>query len=135
MTDHGSQPCTNEEAQERGVNMSGRELAGLGIRQVLAGVGHPQANGKLERPRGEIQRKLRVRGDGGGEEPARPACSWSGTATSGPTCRWIGRGRRHPRRRSRGRCPSREIVTDRQTGEEYNATWGGGANYFLDPIT
>ena len=30
----------------------------LGIRQILARVKHPQANGKLERIHGEIQRKL-----------------------------------------------------------------------------
>ncbi len=33
-------------------------LEALGIRQVLAGVRHPQTNGKVERLHGEIQRRL-----------------------------------------------------------------------------
>ncbi len=35
-----------------------KELVKLGIIQILAGVRHPQTNGKLERFHGEIQRKL-----------------------------------------------------------------------------
>lgn len=59
MTDHGAQFY----ASKRGSGGSGgsrfeRRLVELGIRQILAGVGHPQTNGKVERLHGEIQRKL-----------------------------------------------------------------------------
>ena len=59
MTDHGSQFYANEkEAAKRGVSGFEKRLVELGIRQILAGVRHPQTNGKLERLHGEIQRKL-----------------------------------------------------------------------------
>ena len=59
MTDHGAQFYANEkEAKARGESGFEKKLAGLGIRQILAGVGHPQTNGKVERLHGEIQRKL-----------------------------------------------------------------------------
>ena len=60
MTDHGSQFYANEsEARKRGRTEFERRLAELGIRHILAGVGHPQTNGKLERFHGEIQRKIK----------------------------------------------------------------------------
>ena len=60
MTDHGSQFYANEkeDAAKRGVSIFEERLAELGMRQILAGVRHPQTNGKLERLHGEIQRKL-----------------------------------------------------------------------------
>ena len=59
MTDHGSQFYANEkENAARGASRFEKRLVELGIRQVLAGVNHPQTNGKLERLHGEIQRKL-----------------------------------------------------------------------------
>ena len=59
MTDHGSQSCANEsEARKRGRTEFERRLAELGVRQILAGVGHPQTNGRLERFYGEIRRKI-----------------------------------------------------------------------------
>ncbi len=60
MTDHGSQSCASEsEARKRGRTESGRRLDELGVRHIPAGMGHPQTNGKLERFRGEIQRKIK----------------------------------------------------------------------------
>ena len=35
-----------------------KRLVELGIKQILAGVRHPQINGKLARPHGEIQHKM-----------------------------------------------------------------------------
>ncbi|MCE2498704.1 MAG: transposase [Nitrosopumilaceae archaeon] len=59
MTDHGAQFYANEkESRERGKSGFEKRLVELGIRQILAGVGHPQTNGKIERLHGEIQRKL-----------------------------------------------------------------------------
>ena len=59
MTDHGSQFYSNEkDSMERGASRFERRLVEMGIRQVLAGVNHPQTNGKVERLHGEIQRKL-----------------------------------------------------------------------------
>ena len=54
MTDHGSQFYSNA---ENGISEYEKRLADLGMRQILSG-GHPQANGKVERRHGEIQRKL-----------------------------------------------------------------------------
>ena len=60
LTDRGSQFYANEaETRERGESEFEKELARLGIRQILARAGHPQTNGKLERFHGEIQRKLK----------------------------------------------------------------------------
>jgi len=59
LTDHGSQFYANEKkGAERGQAKFEERLVELGIRQVLAGVNHPQTDGKLERLHGEIQRKL-----------------------------------------------------------------------------
>ena len=59
MTDHGSQFYANEkESRKRGVSEFEKKLVELDIRQILAGVRHPQTNGKLERLHGEIHRKL-----------------------------------------------------------------------------
>ncbi len=59
MTDHGSQFYANaSEAKKKGASAFEKRLVELDIRHILAGVGHPQTNGKLERLHGEIQRKL-----------------------------------------------------------------------------
>ena len=43
MTDHGTQFYANEkESQKRGAGKFEKRLVELGIRQILAGVGHPQ---------------------------------------------------------------------------------------------
>ena len=42
MTDHGSQFYANEEAMARGASTFEKRLVRMGIRQVLAGVNHPQ---------------------------------------------------------------------------------------------
>ena len=59
MTDRGSQfYATASEAKRKGASEFEKRLVELGIRQILAGVRHPQTNGKLERLHGELQRKL-----------------------------------------------------------------------------
>ena len=59
MTDHGPQFYANEkEAAKRGASGFGKRPVEPGIRQILAGVRHPQTNGKPERPHGGIRRKL-----------------------------------------------------------------------------
>ncbi len=55
MTDHGSQFYTNAaKAKQKGVSDFEKELAKYGNKQILAGVRHPQTDGKLERFHGEI---------------------------------------------------------------------------------
>ena len=59
MTDRGAQFYANAaEAKKRGASVFEKRLVEFGIRQILAGVRHPQANGKLDKMHGEIQRKL-----------------------------------------------------------------------------
>ena len=59
MTDRGSQFYANaSEAKKKGASVFEKRLVEFGIKQILAGVRHPQTNGKLERLHGEIQRKL-----------------------------------------------------------------------------
>ena len=59
MTDRGSQfYASASEAKKKGASVFEKRLVELGIKQILAGVRHPQTNGKLERLHGEIQRKM-----------------------------------------------------------------------------
>ena len=59
MTDHGSQFYANEKkGAKRGAIKFEKRLVELDIWQILAGVRHPQTNGKLKRLHGKIQRKL-----------------------------------------------------------------------------
>ena len=55
-----SQFYANEkkDSAKRGISIFEERLVELKIQQILAGVRHPQTNGKLERLHGEIQRKL-----------------------------------------------------------------------------
>ena len=48
MTDHGSQFYASAlEAKKKGASVFEKRLVELGIKQILAGVRHPQTNGKL----------------------------------------------------------------------------------------
>ena len=59
MTYRGAQFYSNEkEAAKNGASRFEKRLVELGIRKILAGINHPQTNGKLERLHVEIQRKL-----------------------------------------------------------------------------
>ena len=61
LADHGSQSCANEkESRKRGSAAFEKKLAELGIAHRLARADRPQTNGKLERSRGELQRKLPI---------------------------------------------------------------------------
>ena len=50
MTDHGSQFFANEsKVKKNRVSKFEQKLVELDIKQILAGIQHPQTNGKLER--------------------------------------------------------------------------------------
>lgn len=89
MTDHGSQFYANEaEARKRGESAYEKNLVELGIRQILAGVRHPQTNGKLERVHGEMQRKLHTFKDVAG--PPGTGCPiGGGVIETDPIARFI----------------------------------------------
>ena len=60
LTDHGSQfYASQSECKRKGTSQFEQEPVKLEIRHVMARVNRPQANGKLERFHGEIQRKQR----------------------------------------------------------------------------
>ena len=61
LIDHGTQLyASSGECKRKGVSAFERELVSLGIRHILARVGHLQTNDKLERFHGELQRKLHL---------------------------------------------------------------------------
>ena len=126
MTDHGSRSYANQkEAAGRGAGRFEKKLTELGIRQVLAGVRHPQTDGRLERLHGEIHCKLH-----GSKEVM--------TGKSGPidlSVRWYNYDRPHmspdwdrqetPAQAFARKMPEEgQAVTDGQTGEEYRANRG-----------
>ncbi len=123
MADHGSQSCANEKgARERGAGLSGREPAGPGMRQVLAGVGHPQTNGKPEGPRGETRRKLHGSGETmtGKSDPTGLFMEWHDNQRPHMSLDW--EGQETPAQAFARKMPEPgETTTDGQTGEEYNA--------------
>ena len=123
MTDRGSQFYANaSEAKKKGVSEFEKRLVSLGIRQILAGVRHPQTNGKLERLHGELQRKL----------PEFEAIMMRKSDPVDLFMRWYNHERPHmslgrggeetPAEAFVRKMPPRgEIVVDEQTGEEYRA--------------
>ena len=59
VTDRGTQFYANEsQYHKKGVSAFEDKLAELEIKHIVAGVRHPQTNGKIERFFGEVQRKL-----------------------------------------------------------------------------
>ena len=135
MTDHGSQFYANEaEARKRGESEYEKKMVELGIKQILAGVRHPQTNGKLERVHGELQRKLHTFNDVAG--PPGTGCPiGGGVIESDPIARfikWYNYDREHealnideletPAEAFRRKMPpDNEEVIDPETGEEYGA--------------
>ena len=123
MTDRGSQFYANaSEAKKKGVSEFEKRLVSLGIQQILAGVRHPQTNGKLERLHGELQRKL----------PEFEAIMMRKSDPVDLFMRWYNHERPHmslgrggeetPAEAFVRKMPPRgEIVVDEQTGEEYRA--------------
>ena len=89
MTDHGSQFYANEaEARKRGESEYEKKLVELDIKQILAGVRHPQTNGKPERVHGELRRKLHTFNDVAG--PPSTGCPMCGKVIeSDPIARFI----------------------------------------------
>ncbi len=144
MTDRGSQfYATESEAKKKGVSEFEKKLVNLGIKQILAGVHHPQTNGKLERLHGEIQRKLhhftessvdkatRLRGSddahvGGplNTEPKKDAIArfieWYNDERAHQSLDWENL-ETPARAYVRKMPPKGETVVDAQTGEEYSA--------------
>ena len=144
LTDHGSQFYANgSEQKKKGTSLFEERLVELGIRHILARVGHPQTNGKLERLHGEIQRKLhffkeasyggKTRGGGSGKSHV------GGPFHTGPErdpvdrfIEWYNHHRPHmsldrksretpARAFIRKMAPAGETVVDAQSGEEYLA--------------
>ena len=123
MTDRGSQFYANaSEAKRKGASEYEKRLVELGIRQILAGVRHPQTNGKLEKLHGELQRKL----------PEFEAIMMRKSDPVDLFMRWYNYDRPHmslgrdgeetPAEAFVRKMPPRgEIVVDEQTGEEYRA--------------
>ena len=122
MTDCGSQFYANAaEAKKRGASVFEKRLVELGIRQILAGVRHPQTNGKLERLHGEIQRRL----------PEFEAIMMHKSDPVDLFMEWYNHRRPHMslgvdgqeetpvQAFARKMPPKEEIVVDEQTGEEY----------------
>ena len=99
-----------------------KRLAELGIKQILAGLRHPQTNGKLERLHGEIQRKL----------PEFEAIMMRKSDPVDLFMEWYNHRRPHmslgvdgenetPAHAFIRKMPPRgETVVDKQTGEEYH---------------
>ncbi len=122
MTDRGSQfYATASEAKKKGASEFEKRLAELGIKQILAGVRHPQTNGKLERLHGEIQRKL----------PEFEAIMMRKSDPVDLFMQWYNYDRPHmslgldgeetpAQAFVRKMPPKGEIVIDEQTGEEYH---------------
>ena len=121
MTDHGVQFYANEkEAKKRGESGFEKRLVGLGIRQILAGAGHPQTNGKIERPRGGIRRKLHefesimMRKS----DPMDPFMQWYNYRRTHMS---LNDGETPAEAFERKMAPKGERIIDEQTGEEYDA--------------
>ena len=122
MTDRGSQfYATASEAKKKGASEFEKKMAELGIKQILAGVRHPQTNGKLERLHGEIQRKL----------PEFEAIMMRKSDPVDLFMQWYNYDRPHMSLGSDGEetpaqafvrkmPPKGEVVIDEQTGEEYH---------------
>ena len=98
MTDRGSQFYANaSEAKKKGASVFEKRLVELGIRQILAGVRHPQTNGKLERLHGEIQRKAAgIRGDNDAQERSGEPVHGMVQPQEAPHVSWRGRARGDP---------------------------------------
>ena len=144
LTDHGSQFYANaSDKKMKGTSRFEERLVELGIRQILARVGHPQTNGKLERFHGEIQRKLRFfkeasydgKTRGGGPGRSHVGGPFHADQERDPMDRfieWYNHQRPHmsldrksretpARAFIRKMAPAGETVVDAQSGEEYRA--------------
>ena len=123
MTDRGAQSYANaSEAKKKGASVFEKRLVELGIRQILAGVRHPQTNGRLERLHVEIQRKL----------PEFAAIMMRKSDPANLFMEWYNHRRPHmslgadgenetPTQAFAHKMPPRGgIVVDKQTGEEYH---------------
>ena len=144
MTDRGSQfYATASEAKKKGASEFEKKLVELGIKQILAGVRHPQTNGKLERLHGEMQRKLHRFEAAAPSSKIRRGAS-KDSHVGGPFCaapakdpverfmEWYNHDRPHmsldwdnletpAQAFKRKMPPAGETVVDSQTGQEYRA--------------
>ncbi len=121
MTDHDAQFYANsKQLKEKGKSGFEKKLVELGIRQILAGVGHrPQTNGKLEHLYGEIQRKL-PRFEAimmWKSDPIDLFMKWYNCNRPVPELEYL---RKAAQAFVRKMPPKGETVIDEQTGEEYN---------------
>ena len=123
MTDRGAQFYANaSEAKKKGASVFEKRLVELGIRQILAGVRHPQTNGKLERLHGEIQRKLpefeaiMMRKS----DPVDLFMEWYNYRRPHMSLGVDGQEETPVQAFARKMPPKGEIVVDEQTGEKYH---------------
>ena len=121
MTGHGAQFYADEkEAKARGESRFEKKLVELGMRQILAGVGHPQNSGRIERLRGEIQRKLHefeaimMRKS----DPMDLLMQWYNYRRTHMS---LNDGETPAGAFERKMAPRGERIIDKQTGEEYDA--------------
>lgn len=118
-------------------------MASLGIRHILARVGHPQTNGKLERFHGDLQRKLHLFEESSDRTVRRTGSDTGhigGPLSTSPKkdaitrfVEWYNYTRPHiyldldnlgtpAQAFARKMPPPGQTVIDRQTGEEYDAS-------------
>lgn len=143
MTDHGSQFYANAaDKKKNGSSRFEERLVELGIRQILAGAGRPQTNGKVKRLHGTIQRALAsfeeesadatVRGKEPGDHVGGPFHARPARAAIDRLMDWYNNDRDHmsldwenletpAQAFARKMPPKGGTVTDTQTGEEYRA--------------
>ena len=123
LTDHSSQFYANaSEERKKKVSVFEKMLVEFEIKQILAGVRHPQTNGNLERLYSEIQRKL----------PKFEAIMMRKSDPVDLFMEWCNHRRSHmflgvggenetPTHAFIRKMPPRgETVVDKQTGEEYH---------------
>ena len=122
MTDHGAQFYASKRGSGgNGGSVFERRLVELGIRQILAGVRHPQTNGKIERLHGEIQRKLHefeaimMRKS----DPMDLFMQWYNYRRTHMS---LNDGETPAEAFERKMAPKGERIIDEQTGEEYDAS-------------
>ena len=145
LTDHGTQFYANSgEYKRKGASAFETELASLAIKHILARVGRPQTNGKLERFHGELRRKLHLFKEESSDRTVRRTGSDTGhigaPLNTSPKkdaitrfIEWYNYTRPHmsldldnletpAQAFARKMPPPGQTVIDRQTGEEYDVS-------------
>lgn len=108
LTDHGTQFYAMESTRKdsKGYTRFERHVMKSGIRHILARVGHPQTNGKIERLFREYKHKIARFTDVAGPPGTAAPFGASGTAASDPTARFVEYHNSYPHRSLHGQSPS-----------------------------